>query len=388
VKTTKLLSIFRVLTLSIAIVGSALGVTAHGADEIIKPGTSYAAARKHLLSRGYAPIQFPKQQCLDNASGRAAVCEAYPETTFCSGTGLANCQFALRGPKGELLLIETEGEERATPGHDIGLDLGVKRARLATSDERAQLPADAQNKTQDSSKAQSLRDAFVQVYSTDNKKVISTKLRAGDFQSACLNDDGATSWENPKYGEYILTCVHGTNGEYSNVFHFKYIDRARVQVVRQVNIAPDGTFTSTPGELYAYVLYVKRSLPDENAGGSFVPVSGEKLTDRHKMYTSDVNYYDAQGRLINAGINIYAFGRECGRLNGKFSVQEEPDTLFFSCTRTLDFIEHPNMKPTRTTFTYTFKDKGHLILLEGISTNQGQKLLSDQIEQIVTNIPR
>ena len=80
-----------------------------------------------------------------NVSGRSAICEAYPETAFCSGTGLANCQFAFRGPKGELLLVETEGKKQATAGHDIGLDLGIKQSRPATPTERKQLLADEQD---------------------------------------------------------------------------------------------------------------------------------------------------------------------------------------------------------------------------------------------------
>jgi hypothetical protein len=189
-------TVFKALTMLTLVLGSISATSAAAADEIVKPGSSYSAARKLLLSKGYAPIQFPKYRCLENVSGRTSICEAYPETTFCSGTRLANCQFVLRGPKGELLLIETEGEEQATAGHDIGFDLGVKRARLATSDERAQLLADALDKTQDSSEAQSTgRIAALRLYLiwddngemskdlSQQKQVLATSRRHASIQA-------------------------------------------------------------------------------------------------------------------------------------------------------------------------------------------------------------
>jgi hypothetical protein len=118
----------------------AASVSSHaGAAEIIRPGTNYSVARQQLLSRGFVGLKFPRQRCLDNVSARTTICDAYPETSFCAGTDLANCQFAYQDNDGAILLVETEGEEHNNPGHDIGLDLGVKRARPARPAERAEL---------------------------------------------------------------------------------------------------------------------------------------------------------------------------------------------------------------------------------------------------------
>lgn len=223
------------------------------------------------------------------------------------------------------------------------------------------------------SAAQVIRDAFVHVYSTDAKKVIRIKLRSADFQTVCHNDYGTSHWQNPKFGEIIFTCTHR---EYSSVYSFKYFNPSKVQLVRRVINGPDGSFTATAGELYADALYIRRSLPAEDAGGSYVSLSGDVLSNRDKMYSSEVNYRDAQGRLINSGMRIYAFGDYCGRQNGKFAVLELSDTLVFTCTKNKDWS------------TFTFKDIGHLIILEGISTNADEKLRPDQIEQIVTSIRR
>jgi hypothetical protein len=123
----------------IVVISVAIAPSQIRAAEIIWPGTNYSAARKLLLSKGYAPLQLSKQRCLDNVSGRNAVCETYSETAFCAGTGFANCQFAFNAPNGELLLVETEGEEQNVAGKAIGLDLGVKRSRIASPVERQQL---------------------------------------------------------------------------------------------------------------------------------------------------------------------------------------------------------------------------------------------------------
>jgi hypothetical protein len=116
---------------------------AHAQADLIRPGSTYSAARKLLLTKDYMPMEFSKQHCLDNASGRSAVCKAFPETGFCAGTGLANCQFVFETPDGNLLLVETEGEERDEAGRDIGLDLGVKRARLANTAESNRLRSES-----------------------------------------------------------------------------------------------------------------------------------------------------------------------------------------------------------------------------------------------------
>jgi hypothetical protein len=63
-------------------------------------------------------------------------------------------------PKNEVLLVETVGKEQAMAGHDIGLNLGVKQARPATSSERKQLLADASGEMKTSVKLASHRKNF------------------------------------------------------------------------------------------------------------------------------------------------------------------------------------------------------------------------------------
>jgi hypothetical protein len=136
-----------VLAALIVVLIVANGLSRAQADELVRSGMNYSAARKLLLSKGYVPLKLSKQHCLDNASGRTAICETYTEMTFCAGTGLANCQFGFEDQHGGLVLVETEGEEQNVPGHDVGLDLGVKRTRAASPTERNRLLTDAQEQS-------------------------------------------------------------------------------------------------------------------------------------------------------------------------------------------------------------------------------------------------
>ncbi len=49
----------------------------------------------------------------------------------------------------------------------------------------------------------------------------------------------------------------------------------------------------------------------------------------------------------------------------------------------MDFIEHPNKKPTVTTFIYTFKDQRSHVLLESVTTNHGYTFSASEIEKLI-----
>lgn len=128
-------SVLASATMCLAVmISSTLPANAQGAPSAfagVRPGQSYAAARRQLLGAGFVPQSFSDG---DRCSGRS-VCKTYPEAQFCAGTGLANCSFAFRDLAGALVLVETEGEEREQPGREIGLDLGVKTIRRASASE-------------------------------------------------------------------------------------------------------------------------------------------------------------------------------------------------------------------------------------------------------------
>ena len=125
------------LVLSATIISSVPAVAAQ-ADDLIEPGSSYSAARILLVPRGYALTQLPKQRCIEGMSSRTAICEAYPETAFCPGTGLTNCQFAFREPKGDWLLVQTEAEKRPTVGRKpVGFIFSSQDVRDATTPGRS-----------------------------------------------------------------------------------------------------------------------------------------------------------------------------------------------------------------------------------------------------------
>ena len=74
----------------------------------IKRGQSYDAARGALLKAGFQPVrQTEEGRC---APGREDVCDAYPETQGCSGTGFAFCGFTWRRGA-QTLFVTTSGEE-------------------------------------------------------------------------------------------------------------------------------------------------------------------------------------------------------------------------------------------------------------------------------------
>ena len=81
----------------------------------IRKNMPYADARAALIKAGFRPIAFPKVEDEDESSGRcdgrSFICDAYPETKTCSGTGLGQCNFAFSGGPNVVVRITTSGEE-------------------------------------------------------------------------------------------------------------------------------------------------------------------------------------------------------------------------------------------------------------------------------------
>ena len=88
---------------------------AAGADNsALKKDMPYAQARLALLSSGWSPSpQEPAQSAEQRCGARVEICNAYPETEACSGTGMGFCAFRFRNAQGDILAITTTGEELA-----------------------------------------------------------------------------------------------------------------------------------------------------------------------------------------------------------------------------------------------------------------------------------
>lgn len=102
----------RVVAVSILAVLAA--AVAHAAESVpdFKPGTAYSSARGTLITKGFRPIRSSGAQRDDRCSaGRQDVCEAYPETVSCSGTGSAPCRFIFSAKDGTTLTIVADGED-------------------------------------------------------------------------------------------------------------------------------------------------------------------------------------------------------------------------------------------------------------------------------------
>ncbi len=81
----------------------------------IPAGTSYGKARALMMKQGFEVVKVDRRddglaRC---APGREEVCDAYPETRLCRGTGRAGCEFMFtrKGKGGGLFSIETQGED-------------------------------------------------------------------------------------------------------------------------------------------------------------------------------------------------------------------------------------------------------------------------------------
>lgn len=77
-------------------------------------GPLYSLVRQQLLGSGWVPVPIPRDR-RECAPGREDVCEKYPETKFCAGTGLAGCTLLWYAPgltQGVTVFeLSTQGEE-------------------------------------------------------------------------------------------------------------------------------------------------------------------------------------------------------------------------------------------------------------------------------------
>lgn len=71
---------------------------------------AYATVRANLMTRGYRPLRFPAAEIRMRCFTRAEICNAYPETESCAGTGQGECLFVYAGPRGGYFTVTTRGE--------------------------------------------------------------------------------------------------------------------------------------------------------------------------------------------------------------------------------------------------------------------------------------
>jgi hypothetical protein len=88
--------------------GSAL---ARDAVPALREGMPYAAARGRLIGKGFQPVASGNRDEARCPAGRQDVCNAYPETVSCSGTGAAACRFIFSGKRGVTLTVVADGED-------------------------------------------------------------------------------------------------------------------------------------------------------------------------------------------------------------------------------------------------------------------------------------
>lgn len=99
---------------ALALLGFALLVSPASADAPIPriaKGKLYSTVRTDLAALGWspAPVKAEQSGC---TIGREDVCERYPETEFCAGTGMGACGF-LWSKNNTLIQVKTVGEDPA-----------------------------------------------------------------------------------------------------------------------------------------------------------------------------------------------------------------------------------------------------------------------------------
>jgi hypothetical protein len=120
---------YAALALLAATSGSAL---AEG-PPTLRPGIGYGAARSLLIAKGYQPVRSASQRNDRCSAGRQDVCNSYPETVSCDGTGAAACRFVFASVKGGALTVVADGNDA---GH----------LKVVTSRRTAKADADWQRK--------------------------------------------------------------------------------------------------------------------------------------------------------------------------------------------------------------------------------------------------
>ena len=91
-------------------IGLTTCVSAFAQNPKFKRGEDYGAIRVKLLQQGWKPVILPDADKCDEGDTR---CKGRPEMQWCSGSGLASCQFNW-AKNGKRLSICTMGEEKAS----------------------------------------------------------------------------------------------------------------------------------------------------------------------------------------------------------------------------------------------------------------------------------
>lgn len=102
------------LGLALAILPWSMAV-ADGADDgvsSLQKGAHYETARLGLFIRGWraGPSSDPGTTAAQRCGARVEICNAYPETESCAGTGLGQCAFRFVDDNGRHLRVVTVGE--------------------------------------------------------------------------------------------------------------------------------------------------------------------------------------------------------------------------------------------------------------------------------------
>ncbi|WP_375457696.1 hypothetical protein [uncultured Enterovirga sp.] len=77
----------------------------------LREGMLYASARGTLIAKGFQPVPSGNRDDARCSAGRQDVCNAYPETVSCSGTGAATCRFIFTGKGGATLTVLADGDD-------------------------------------------------------------------------------------------------------------------------------------------------------------------------------------------------------------------------------------------------------------------------------------
>jgi len=78
--------------------------------ELWPSAMTYANVRMNLIAQGYRPLRFPPAEIEMRCFTRAEICNAYPETESCAGTGQGECLFVFADPRGGFFTVTTRGE--------------------------------------------------------------------------------------------------------------------------------------------------------------------------------------------------------------------------------------------------------------------------------------
>ena len=98
------------MTLVLLLLGG-FAVTGSAARALTRSRTTYAAERRLILREGYVPYRLPSRHLTRMAcGGDPAICRRYPEVGFCSGAGLADCEFLFAKGRRLILIVHTVGE--------------------------------------------------------------------------------------------------------------------------------------------------------------------------------------------------------------------------------------------------------------------------------------